>query len=103
MTEHEIMLSHKIQELILEMKITSLWQKETPNWVNNFEKIIFNDGKDFAQWLQFVFIPNHTNNISPKSFVKEKTLIVLPAIKFFGADVHKGKLLQILIEIDSLI
>lgn len=72
------------------MKITSLWQKEAPNWVNNFEKIIFNDGNDFAQWLQFVFIPNHTNNISPDSSVIEKTLIVLPAIKFLEQMCTKG-------------
>jgi hypothetical protein len=33
----------------------------------------------------------------------EKKMIVPHAIKFFGDDVKKGKLLQILIEIDSLL
>lgn len=83
MAEYEILLSHKIQELIQEMKITSLWQKEIQNWVNNFEKIIFNDSRDFAQWLQYVFIPNQTNNVSQYSAVKERKLIVQPAIKIF--------------------
>ena len=103
MTKEGTSLTNKINELELEMKRKGLWQKETPDWVNYFEEKIFADGKDFAQWLQYVFIPNHSQKAAHYSSIKEKKMIVLPAIKFFGTDVHKGKLLQILIEIDSLL
>ena len=88
MTKEETLLNNKIHELEQEMKNKGLWQKEAPDWVNYFEEKIFAERKDFAEWLQFV---------------KEKRFIVPAAIKFFGDDVHKGKLLQILIEIDSLL
>lgn len=103
MTKEGTSLTDKINELELEMKRKGLWQKETPDWVNYFEEKIFIDGKDFAEWLQYVFIPNHLNLSAQLSAVKEKRFIVPAAIKFFGDDVHKGMLLQILIEIDSLL
>ena len=103
MAKEETLLNDKINELELEMRRKGLWQKETPDWVNYFEEKIFADGKDFAQWLQYVFIPNHSQQAAQYSSIKERKMIVLPALKFFGADVHKGKLLQILIEIDSLL
>ncbi len=103
MTKEETLLNNKIHELEQEMKNKGLWQKEAPDWVNYFEEKIFAERKDFAEWLQFVFIPNHLNLSAQLSAVKEKRFIVPAAIKFFGDDVHKGKLLQILIEIDSLL
>jgi len=103
MKEPDVDIVDKIMELETEMKITGLWQKETPAWVNHFEEKILTQGKDFAQWLQFVFIPNHAQKIQSLSVINDKKMIVPPAIKFFGNDVHKGKLLQILIEIDSLL
>ena len=96
-------IANKIEELEREMRNTGLWQIETPNWVNYFEEKIFTNGKDFAQWLQYVFIPNHIQKDGKRIFGKEKKMIVPSAVIFFGADVRKGKLLQILIEIDSLI
>jgi uncharacterized protein YqcC (DUF446 family) len=103
MAQKDTLLIDKINELEQEMKNTSLWQKEAPRWVNYFEEKIFADGKDFAEWLQYVFIPNHLNISGHISSVKEKKFIVPPAIKFFGEDVHKGKLLRVLIEIDGLL
>jgi len=103
MKEPDVDIVDKIMELETEMKTTGLWQKETPAWVNHFEEKILTQGKDFAQWLQFVFIPNHAQKIQSLSVINDKKMIVPPAIKFFGNDVHKGKLLQILIEIDSLL
>lgn len=103
MSEIESIIIHKINELEQEMKCVGLWQKNAPDWVNNFEEKIFTTDKDFAQWLQYVFIPNHSQKVHFYSVRKEKKMIVPPAIKFFGNDLHKGKLLQILIEIDSLL
>lgn len=103
MGEGATLLTDKINELEQEMKQAGLWQKEAPGWVNYFEEKIFAEGKDFAEWLQYVFVPNHQHLSARLSSVKEKRFIVPAAVKFFGDDVHKGKLLQLLIEIDSLL
>ncbi|MEO6404797.1 MAG: YqcC family protein [Ferruginibacter sp.] len=103
MNEYNNIIADKIKELRDEMELTGLWQKESPGWVTHFEEKIFADGKDFAQWLQYVFIPNHIQTDKQLSTIKDKKMIVPQAINFFGDDVRKGKLLQILIEIDSLL
>ena len=92
----------KTGELEAELKATGLWQKNMPAWVQGYDESRSITETDFAQWLQFVFVPNHLqkNNTLPPA---EKKLIVPQAIKYFGDDVNKGKLLQILIEIDSLL
>jgi uncharacterized protein YqcC (DUF446 family) len=92
----------KTNELEEELKSTGLWKKNTPAWVEGFDDSFNSSKADFAEWLQFVFVPNHllkNKNIS----VEEKNFLVPHAIKFFGNDVKKGKLLQILIELDSLL
>ena len=103
MKEADVDIVNKIMELQTEMKLTGLWQKEPPAWVNYFEENIFTQGKDFAQWLQYVFIPNHLQKENFAGVATEKKFIIPAAIKFFGNDMQKGKLLQILIEIDSMI
>jgi uncharacterized protein YqcC (DUF446 family) len=102
MTEPGDMITAKTQELENELKATGLWQKDMPAWVHWYDDSNKSSTTDFAQWLQFVFIPNHFKNNKVIS-VAEKKMIVPHAIKFFGDDVRKGKLLQILIEIDSLL
>lgn len=92
----------KTIELETELKNTGLWQIEMPLWVQAYDENSSMVRNDFAQWLQFVFIPNHLHKSNVIS-VAEKNMIVPHAIKFFGDDVRKGKLLQILIEIDSLL
>ncbi|MBC7628850.1 YqcC family protein [Ferruginibacter sp.] len=93
---------YKMKELEQEMKNNGLWQKEPPEWVNYFEEKIIISGNDFAQWLQYVFIPNQRLQAERGQAVKGKKMIVPAALKFFGEDVQKGKLLQLLIEIDAL-
>ena len=92
----------KTTELEAELKRTGLWQTNTPTWVHWYCEGSSFSQNNFAQWLQFVFIPNHLhkNKMMPAA---EKNLIVPHAIKYFGDDVQKGKLLQILIEIDALL
>lgn len=92
----------KTGELEEELKRVGLWQKGIPAWVNGYDENNSITQTDFAQWLQFVFVPNHLqlNKIIP---AVEKKLIVPQAMKYFGDDMKKGKLLQILIELDSLI
>lgn len=94
---------YKMKELEQEMKNNGLWQKEPPGWVNYFEEKIIISGNDFAQWLQYVFIPNRLLQSSIIPSFKVKKMIVPVALQFFGDDVRKGKLLQLLIEIDALL
>lgn len=92
----------KTAELEEELRNNGLWQKDMPAWVHRYDDSRIDSKTDFAQWLQFVFIPNHLQK-SIAVPVAEKNLIVLHAIKYFKDDVKKGKLLQILIELDSLL
>lgn len=95
----------EINSLIMELKAElvrlGLWQQAIPSWVNGFDAHhLFQT--DFAQWLQFVFIPNQLQQ--DRRGKKSAHLLLVPqAIKFFGSDLQKGKLLQILIEIDGLL
>lgn len=89
---------YKTAEINDELKKIGLWKKAEPLWVKDYEantKIIHND---FSEWLQFVYLPNclQNNGSSISSIVPQ-------AIKYFGDDVKKGKLLQLLIELDALV
>ncbi|NOT93260.1 YqcC family protein [Ferruginibacter sp.] len=102
MAEQEHTVAGKTVELEEELKALGLWQTNMPAWVNWYDEDGTIARTDFAQWLQYVFIPNHLhkNKMMP---VSAKKLLVPNAIKYFGDDVKKGKLLRILIEIDALL
>lgn len=102
MIEQVNTITAKTVELEEELKAMGLWQHNIPAWVHWYDDGNIVCKTDFAQWLQFVFIPNHLykNKIL---LAAEKNLIVPHAIKHFGDDVKKGNLLRILIEIDSLL
>lgn len=102
MTETIHTIKTKTEELEEELKSTGLWKNDMPDWVQGYDENNNISKADFAQWLQFVFIPNHLQKSNIIS-VAEKKLLVPHAIKFFGDDVKKGKLLKILIELDSLL
>ncbi|WP_462250371.1 YqcC family protein [Ferruginibacter sp.] len=101
MTEINL-IAEKINEVRDEMRRTGVWKNETPAWVKEFEKRTIDTGEDFSEWLQFVYLPNCPQEPDNSLFVIEKNYIVPQAIKFFGSDIKKGKLLQLLIELDSL-
>ncbi|HEV7782738.1 MAG TPA: YqcC family protein [Chitinophagaceae bacterium] len=92
----------KTTELEEELKRTGLWQKDTPAWVQEYDASTGMTQTGFAQWLQFVFVPNHLQQqkMIPAG---ERKFLVPQAKKHFSDDVQKGKLLRILIEIDSLL
>lgn len=78
MTEASV-VEEKIKQIIGEMKELGLWKKNSPDWVN---------------CLQEVRNSNGTGN---------KKQIVLQAKQFLAEDINKGKLLQLLIELDAVI
>lgn len=101
MTE-TLLIAEKINEVRNEMRKTGLWKNETPAWVKEFEKRTITNREDFSEWLQFVYLPNRIQEAESRQPVIEKIYIVPQAVKFYGSDINKGKLLQLLIELDSL-
>lgn len=93
-------IAGKIEEVKTEMKATGLWKKQVPAWVNEYAERSIATEEDFAGWLQFVYLPNTLQN---EGYPQGKKFIVPQAMKFFGEDVKKGKLLQLLVELDSLL
>ena len=96
------LIEEKIKEVKEEMRKASVWKDEIPAWVRHFEKRTISTGEDFSEWLQFIYLPNRKLQASGKKDNNEKNYIAPQAIKFFGEDVKKGKLLRLLIELDSL-
>lgn len=92
------MAAQKIKEINDELKMAGLWKKQPPAWVNEYAERKIATEEDFAGWLQFVYLPNAVQQCSGS----ERKFIAPQAMKFFGEDVKKGKLLQLLIELDSL-
>ncbi len=101
MSETEI-IRQKIDNVWEEMKLTGVWKKHLPEWVNEYEKRNIETEHDFSEWLQFVYLPNLFQQAGTSSMISQRRNVVPQAIKFFGEDVKKGKLLQLLIELDSL-
>jgi uncharacterized protein YqcC (DUF446 family) len=95
-------IAKKIIEVRAEMRRADIWKNETPGWVKEFEKRTINTGEDFIEWLQFVYLPNRMQEVETKQPVYEKNYIVPQVIAFFGSDIKKGRLLQLLIELDAL-
>lgn len=96
-------LYKKIGELITEMKRNDLWKKQVPPWVHQFSPQHAANENDFAGWLQFVCLPNLLVQAAGRDPVLPKNYVTPQAMRFFDKDVQKGKLLQLLIEIDALL
>ncbi len=95
-------IAEKLNEIKDELKQCGLWKKQLPEWVNDYASRNIITEQDFAEWLQFVYIPNMVQQQNRSASNTEK-YIVPQAKKFFGDDIKKGKLLQLLIELDSLL
>ena len=95
------MVHEKIEEVIDELKHYNLWKTETPSWVTDFSNKSILGEEDFAEWLQFVFLPNLSRQPNTGTAVVASDVAV-QAMKFLGDDVKKGKLLRLLVELDSL-
>src|SRR5215204_205035 len=95
-------LNEKIREVKEELKRNGLSKKDMPLWVTDYEKKEIGNHQDFADWLQFVFLPNILEQ-PERTTIVHRSYVALQAKKFFSEDVQKGKLLQLLIELDSLL
>jgi uncharacterized protein YqcC (DUF446 family) len=90
----------KVNEIIEELKKNGLWKKSPPSWVNDFDKISIATEQDFADWLQFVYLPNIRLGKGVRQ--TEISHIVPQAVHYFGDEITKGKLVELLIELDAL-
>lgn len=95
------LIIEKLHEVIGEMKETGLWKKLPPTWVNEYQERTVATENDFSQWLQFVYLPNLAQQ-AQNSIEMKKNFIVPQALRFFGDDLKKGKLLRLLVELDSM-
>lgn len=92
----------KIQEITTELQRLGLWKSQVPDWVIIFSENVVKNEDDFEGWIQFILFPNLQQNVNILTKYRQQFL-VLQAVKYFGRDLKKGKLLQLLIELDSLL
>lgn len=92
------LITEKILEVAAELKAQGLWKSQPPAWVMDYEAKMITTEQDFLEWLQFIYLPNYPQQKN----TNDKKMIVPQAVKFFSDDMRKGKLLQLLIELDSL-
>ena len=102
MSQRPHQLITKVEELEQELRTTGYWKKEVPEWVGKYDNKTDPRDVDYAQWWQYVFIPNYLNYDKFKTPVS-KISIVPQALKYFEEGIKKGKLLQIMIEIDAIV
>ena len=94
-------INEKVSEILEEMKREGYWKKQLPVWVCEYNQRSLNSGNDFTEWLQFVYLPNLVQQ-SNQGMVREPNEFIVPqAMTFFGNNIKKGKLLQLLIELDA--
>src|SRR4030095_12902467 len=96
-------LKEKIKQIREELKQNGLLKKHMPEWVMDYDKHDINDHQDFADWLQFVYLPNILEESEDPQTSFQRSYVALQANKFFAKDIGRGKILQLLIELDSLL
>ncbi len=93
--------AEKIREITNELKQAGLWKEEIPSWVTAYEEKLVQDEQGFLEWLQFIYLPNKLQRHGINSYSSQQ-LIAPQARLFLGQDLDKGKLLRLLVELDSL-
>ncbi|MGC4232311.1 MAG: hypothetical protein QM594_04965 [Niabella sp.] len=84
--------------IINEMKTLKLWKRQTPSWVFSYNNRNTHSLPGFFEWMQFIYLPNKFIGIETNT-----ESIALQAKQHFEHDMEKGKLLQLLIQLDGLI
>lgn len=92
----------KVSEVREEMLRTGIWQVNPPLWIKKFSENQDALPEDFIGWLQFVYLPNRLQEAVGSKLFSEQNCIGPQAARYFGNDILKGRLLQLLIELDSI-
>lgn len=97
--KHSVVKDQIVVLLIInEMKALQLWKKKTPSWVFSYTNRSGCYRQDFCEWMQFIYLPNKFIGIEINT-----ENIALQAKLHFEQEIEKGKLLQLLIQLDGLI
>ncbi len=95
-------VSKKIIAVREEMKKNGWWATTTPPWVHAYENSRVLTAENFNEWLQFIFLPNRQMELAGVKSLQQENYVAPQAVKIFRDDSSKNKLLQLLIELDSL-
>jgi uncharacterized protein YqcC (DUF446 family) len=100
--QKDIAIKQKVKELSEALKEEGLWKQQEPAWVHLYASNEVACEPNFVEWLQFIYLPNLLKEENKMVFVSSKNYIAPQAMQFFGEEVTKGKLLQLMVELDSL-
>jgi uncharacterized protein YqcC (DUF446 family) len=92
----------KLEQIEAEMQRVHLWQ-ENPLQAEqyDFRAAFAGDTMSFAQWLQFIFIPNVKRAAANGNFPSESQVSVRAVREFDGMDAS-SRLIELLSEFDAL-
>lgn len=96
-------IADKIGEIQAEMQRIGLWNPHQPAWVNHYSLDEGLTEAKFSEWLQFIYLPNLLRQAHGHQSVALKENVTPQAVKFFSDEVKQGKMLQLLVELDSLL
>lgn len=99
--QRENAIKQKVRELSEALKTEGLWKHE-PKWVNIYRDGAEVGGTDFFEWLQFIYLPNLLLDESSKFFTPKRNYIAPQAMPYFEKEVNRSRLLQLMVELDSL-
>ena len=98
--DNEKLIPEKVDEVLCELKEQGLLKVIPPAWVNHFQPGEMRVD-EFGDWLQFIFLPNCIHHCGSRIIIPSND-VALQAKDFFGNVPERHKLLQLLIELDSL-
>jgi uncharacterized protein YqcC (DUF446 family) len=95
-------INENVRELAEVLKAEGLWKLQEPAWVTSYSNGGESCKDDFFEWLQFIYLPNLLSEENHYPYSSKRTYIAPQAIRFFGQDENKAKLLQLFVELDAL-
>ena len=95
-------ITQKVREITKALKETGLWQEQEPHWVSVYHDRLVTEDNNFFSWLQFIYLPNLLLEENSRPSSGKKTYVAPQAFHFFPNNMKAEKLLQLLVELDSL-
>ena len=84
------------------MKKLKCWKKSVPQWVEQFNHHAQLEESDFFSWLQFVYLPNILTRDNTSGGMRMCS-IADQCGKFLKPGPENRRLIQLLVELDSLL
>ena len=95
-------VKQKVEQLAAVLKAEGLWKKAEPQWVKEYKGSTEIPEVDFFEWLQFVYLPNRMLNQQSPVYAGHESYITLQVKKYAGEKIMNEKIVQLLVELDSL-